>query len=90
MRRRAFLATSAALLAVPAVVRATSQRVLNFIPMADLAVLDPIVTTTGVTRSHGYPIFDTLYGVTGRRAGPRLCPRWRRVIPWRTMAGPGG
>jgi peptide/nickel transport system substrate-binding protein len=75
MRRRAFLATSATLLALPSVVRAASQRVLRFIPMADLAVLDPIVTTTGATRSHGYLVFDTLYGVTGPETGCKATPQ---------------
>ena len=42
MKRRTFLATAAATLAAPAVVRASSAQVLKFIPQADLAVLDPI------------------------------------------------
>jgi peptide/nickel transport system substrate-binding protein len=39
-----------------------AARVLKFIPQADLAVLDPIITTAYVTRHHGYMIWDTLYG----------------------------
>ena len=35
---------------------------LRFIPEADVAVLDPIWTTATVTRTHGFLIFDTLYG----------------------------
>jgi peptide/nickel transport system substrate-binding protein len=70
MRRRIFLAASAAtVLASPGVTRAASQQVLKFVPQADLAVLDPILTTAGVTRSHGYLVFDTLYGVTGPENG---------------------
>ena len=37
---------------------------LRFIPQADLAVLDPGITTATVTRNHGFMVFDTLYGLT--------------------------
>ncbi|MBV8704734.1 MAG: ABC transporter substrate-binding protein [Acetobacteraceae bacterium] len=66
MKRRdvlkATLAGGAAL-AAPRVLRAESQRVLRFIPQADLASLDPIWTTADVTRNHGFMVFDTLYGI---------------------------
>ena len=62
MKRRTFLAASAAGLAMPAVARAQSSRVLKFIPQADLTVLDPVWTTAYVTRNHGFMVFDTLYG----------------------------
>ena len=42
MRRRTFLAASAASLAMPAVARAENQRLLKFIPQSDLQVLDPV------------------------------------------------
>ncbi len=45
MRRRTFLAASAATLALPAVGKAENRRVLKFIPQSDLAVLDPVWTT---------------------------------------------
>ncbi|MDU7521334.1 MAG: ABC transporter substrate-binding protein [Roseomonas mucosa] len=41
---------------------AAAPRVLKFIPQADLAVVDPIVTTAYVTRHHGFLVWDTLYG----------------------------
>ncbi len=63
MKRRTFLAGSAAALAAPSVVRAQSSRVLKFIPQSDVTILDPIWTTAYVTRNHGYLIFDTLYGM---------------------------
>ena len=66
--------------------RAASKKVLKFVPQADLAVLDPILTTAGVTRSHGYLVFDTLYGVSGPEDGFKASPRWRRVVEWKTMA----
>jgi peptide/nickel transport system substrate-binding protein len=63
MRRRTFLAASAASLALPSIARAQGSRVLKFIPQSDVTVLDPIWTTAYVTRNHGFMIFDTLYGV---------------------------
>ena len=62
MKRRAFLATSAAALAAPSIGRTQGTRLLRFIPQADLVVLDPIWTTAYVTRNHGFMVFDTLYG----------------------------
>ncbi len=63
MKRRTFLAGSAAALAAPSVVRAQSKRVLKFIPQSDVTILDPVWTTAYVTRNHAYLIFDTLYGM---------------------------
>ena len=54
MRRRQFLATSAAALAAPAIARGEASQVLKFVPQADLAVLDPVWTTTYQTRDHGF------------------------------------
>src|SRR4051812_34141750 len=75
MRRRTFLAASAATLALPAVARAASKRLLKFIPSADLAVVDPIWTTAYQTRNHGYMVFDTLYGQTGKEQGFKATPQ---------------
>ncbi|EHL99511.1 ABC transporter, substrate-binding protein, family 5 [Acetobacteraceae bacterium AT-5844] len=64
MKRRSLLLTaSAAMLPMPSLVAAQGQRVLKFIPQADLAVLDPIWTTAYVTRNHAYMVFDTLFGM---------------------------
>lgn len=69
MKRRQILsgagaALGASMVGVPALGQGTSgaSRLLKFIPQADLAVLDPILTTAYVTRHHGYMIWDTLYG----------------------------
>src|SRR5271166_745698 len=62
MKRRGLLITAAASLAAPGLVRAESDRVLRFIPQADLTALDPVWTSVYVTRNHGYLVFDTLYG----------------------------
>lgn len=63
MHRRTALATIAGVLATPGLLAAQQTRTLRFVPQADLAILDPIVTTGLVTRNHGFMIFDTLYGV---------------------------
>ena len=63
MRRREFLAAAAATIAMPAIARGQARQVLTFIPQADLAVLDPIWTTTYQTRDHAFLVFDTLFGV---------------------------
>ena len=72
MRRRTFLASTAAL-AMPAIARGEASQVLKFVPQADLAVLDPIWTTTYQTRDHGFLVFDTLFGLDGQyRPQPQM------------------
>jgi peptide/nickel transport system substrate-binding protein len=64
MKRRQFLATSAAAtLAAPAVRAAGDPKVLKFVPQADIALLDPHFAPALVTRNHAYLVYDTLYGV---------------------------
>jgi len=40
-----------------------SQKVLKFIPQADLRSIDPIWTTAYITRNHGYMVYDTLFAM---------------------------
>ncbi len=61
MQRRTFLQAAAAL-AAPRIARAETSRVLTFVPYVDLAILDPMVNTASQTRTHGYMVYDTLYG----------------------------
>lgn len=71
MRRRDLLKTAlagASALAAPRLAQAESQRVLKFIPQADLASLDPVWTTADVTRNHAHMVFDTLYGLDDKYA----------------------
>ena len=75
MKRRTFLAASAASLALPSVALAQKQRVLKFIPQSDLAILDPVWTTAYVTRNHGYMVFDTLYGQAGQKGNFAATPQ---------------
>ena len=51
------------MLAAPSLVRAQSATTLKFVLYADLALLDPIVTTAYTTRTHGLIIFEQLFGV---------------------------
>ena len=67
MKRRVLLQAAASAvvagpLAAPALVKAETQRVLRFIPQADVTSLDPVWTSVYVTRNHAYLVFDTLYG----------------------------
>ena len=66
MQRRTVLQSAlagAAALAAPALVRAQDQTTLRFIPQSDLANLDPVWSTSDVSRNHAHAVFDTLYGV---------------------------
>jgi peptide/nickel transport system substrate-binding protein len=56
--------TLAAMLAAP--IAHAQQKVLKFIPQADLRILDPITTTAYITRNHGYMIYDTLFATDAK------------------------
>jgi len=43
-----------------------TQKILRFIPQADLRILDPITTTAYITRNHGYMIYDTLFATDAK------------------------
>ena len=67
MKRRQFVgrSTAAALLggiARPSIVRAASATTLKFVPYADLALIDPLVSAF-VTRNHVMMVFDTLFAL---------------------------
>ncbi|TCR66582.1 peptide/nickel transport system substrate-binding protein [Bosea sp. BK604] len=67
MDRRTFLGASLGLaagsLASPHVARAAADRVIKFIPQRDLNSKDPMWIPAANVRTHGYMIFDTLYGI---------------------------
>jgi peptide/nickel transport system substrate-binding protein len=64
MRRRNLLTlASMSVLTTPHLARARQDRVLKFIPYADLGILDPVWTSAYPTRNHGFMVFDTLYGL---------------------------
>ena len=65
MKRRTVLRSAlagATALAAPKLVQAEAQRLITFIPHADLVSLDPIWTTADITRNYSLAVFDTLYG----------------------------
>src|SRR5215470_20161676 len=65
MNRRAFLKSAlagGAALATPQIVRSQGRSVINFVPHADLASLDPVWTTADITRNFVLAVYDTLYG----------------------------
>jgi peptide/nickel transport system substrate-binding protein len=62
-RRDVLRAAGAALLASPALSQPAQNRLLKFVPQANLTSVDPIWTTATVTRNHGYLVYDCLYGL---------------------------
>ncbi|MFL5281076.1 MAG: ABC transporter substrate-binding protein, partial [Rhodopila sp.] len=67
MKRRQLLRSAAGLAVAggigrPAIVRSASATTLKFVPYADLALLDPLVSAF-VTRNHCLLIFDTLFAL---------------------------
>jgi peptide/nickel transport system substrate-binding protein len=75
MQRRTLIkaagkASLAAILPAPAFSQPARVRTLRFVPQAGLAVLDPVFNPTTNVTTHGYCVFDTLYG-----ADSRLRPR---------------
>ncbi len=66
MKRRDLLtatAGAAAALAMPNIAAAQNKTTVNFVPQADLAILDPVFNTALVTRNHGFLVYDQLYGL---------------------------
>ena len=53
------------------------QKVLKFIPQADLRILDPIATTAYITRNHGYMVYDTLFAMDAKfQVKPQMVDKW--------------
>src|SRR5580704_15905364 len=70
MKRREFVqgAAASALIAGtarPSIVRAASATTLKFVPYADLALLDPLISAF-VTRNHVMMVFDTLFALDAK------------------------
>ena len=68
MRRRDVLkgAASVAALGGAGLRPATAQgaaRTMRFVPQVNLTNLDPFWTVTNATMTHGYMVFDMLYGI---------------------------
>jgi len=64
MHRRTLLSAAGGVaLSGPATLARAQASTIRFIPASDLSVLDPITTTTYITRNHGFMVFDQLYGL---------------------------
>ena len=66
LRRRKLIKTAGAatiVFSMPSLARAVRTRPLKFVPVQELTMLDPTFAGTPHTRSHGYLVFDTLYGL---------------------------
>lgn len=69
MRRRTVVGSAVAAglgLARPAISRAQASSTLRFVPLTDVAILDPLFSPGTASRNHGFLVFDTLYGVDER------------------------
>jgi len=56
---------------------AAQQKVLKFVPQADLRILDPITTTAYITRNHGYMVYDTLFAMNDKfEVKPQMVERF--------------
>src|SRR5216684_7392554 len=70
MTRREFAAAAGAAslagIGLSARTKAADTKTLRFIAQSDLRVLDPIWTTAGITRNHGYMVFDTLFALDSK------------------------
>ena len=75
MKRRNFVAATAAA-TLPtrfAIAQSNRERVLRFVPHANLTLLDPIFTTATVTVNHGWAIYDALFGIDNQfRPKPQM------------------
>jgi peptide/nickel transport system substrate-binding protein len=66
-----------ALLAGSVGVSFAAEKVVRIAPQSNLAVLDPHWTTATVTRTHGYMIYDTLFGTDAQnRIQPQMVEKW--------------
>lgn len=55
-----------AAMATPAIAQRGPRTTLRFVPQADLASIDPTLSSTAVALNHGYYVFDTLFAVDGK------------------------
>ncbi|MDB5412373.1 MAG: transporter substrate-binding protein [Rubritepida sp.] len=62
IHRRSLIAAGGLALASPRLGLAAVDRTMRFAPYSDVASLDPVWTTINSTRTHGYLVYDTLYG----------------------------
>ena len=68
MTRREFAmgAAGLAMLGFGSEARGAAAKTLRLIASSDLRVLDPIWTTAGISRAHGYMVFDTPFALDAK------------------------
>ena len=68
MTRREFAtgAAGVAVLGFGSEARGAGAKTLRLIASSDLRVLDPIWTTAGISRAHGYMVFDTPFALDAK------------------------
>ncbi|MDN3565286.1 ABC transporter substrate-binding protein [Paeniroseomonas aquatica] len=73
-QRRSLMKTAAlAALAQPALAQSSRARTLRFMPQAAPTGLDPMFNPTTIATTHGYCVFDTLYGCDAKlRPRPQM------------------
>src|SRR5206468_2455471 len=78
MRIRHVAATAAFVAALGTLAMAhAEEKVLRFIPEADLRSIDPIWTTAYITRNHGYMVYDTLFAIDHEfKPKPQMVEKW--------------
>ncbi|MCK8783616.1 ABC transporter substrate-binding protein [Roseomonas sp. NAR14] len=56
-----------------AIAQPAAARVLRYVPQADVTILDPVMTTAYITRTHALMVYDQLYGLDGQlRPQPQM------------------
>ena len=78
MKLRRLLA-AAALAAAPLVMAlpAAAQSTLKIVMHSDLKILDPIWASAQISRTHGYLVYDTLFGLDGDlKPQPQMVSAW--------------
>ncbi len=79
--RMKFVSASVRVIALALMLMASSasaqEKILKFIPQADLRILDPIATTAYITRNHGYMVYDTLFATDAHfKIQPQMVDKW--------------
>jgi peptide/nickel transport system substrate-binding protein len=77
-RRALLVGAGAALAGAPALAQGPRRGgTLRFVPAADLKILDPIWTTSTITRNHGYLVYDTLFATDAAfQVRPQMVDRY--------------
>jgi peptide/nickel transport system substrate-binding protein len=62
---------------VPVAHAQSAAKTLRFVPEGDLRSLDPVWTTSGVTRTYAYMVYDQLFALDDKfKAQPQMIDKW--------------